>query len=614
MKKIDSLFLKQLYAVFVLNLLVLFIIALQYIKFLENIDGFFLKPYLIVTATSHFFLIGALPLLFSLLIYFTTLSKIVTKTINIILSVFILIVVKLDATIFEQFRYHISPIVLKLVFGKRASDIFQFSFTNIVLALLFIVGLVLLQLFFYFLSNKKVNQNSNLRLKPTLVLFTLFVLLSNVIYAWSDANYFRPVTQFKNVFPLYYPLTADSLMMKLNLVDEEKIRRNEKMAIDSEAKNIKYPLNAITAKKSNTQKNILYIVIDSWRKDFMSEQITPNIYKFSKNCQLFQNHSSGSNMTTGGIFTIFYGIPATYYDTFTGQQIAPVFISELQKQNYEMLIFSSSNLENPPFNRNVFANVPNLELFTTGETPSERDSEINKKWLSNIEKTDNKKPFFGFLFYDSAHGFDYPKNYKLPFSPSLSEVNFLDLNDDYNPKQLINRYKNSLHFVDSLVGEVLLNLDKKGVLKNTIVVITSDHGQEFNDNKKGYWQHGGNFSDYQIGVPMLVFDASKAPKIQSQQTLHYDIVPTMMKNYLGIKNNFIDYSFGQDLYQPCHREGFICGYNQRFAIIEKNQIINIYPSGLFDATDKKLNALDDSKINYDRVSTELKNMNRFYKK
>ena len=614
MKKIDSLFLKQLYAVFVLNLLVLFIIALQYIKFLENIDGFFLKPYLIVTATSHFFLIGALPLLFSLLIYFTTLSKIVTKTINIILSVFILIVVKLDATIFEQFRYHISPIVLKLVFGKRASDIFQFSFTNIVLALLFIVGLVLLQLFFYFLSNKKVNQNSNLRLKPTLVLFTLFVLLSNVIYAWSDANYFRPVTQFKNVFPLYYPLTADSLMMKLNLVDEEKIRRNEKMAIDSEAKNIKYPLNAITAKKSNTQKNILYIVIDSWRKDFMSEQITPNIYKFSKNCQLFQNHSSGSNMTTGGIFTIFYGIPATYYDTFTGQQIAPVFISELQKQNYEMLIFSSSNLENPPFNRNVFANVPNLELFTTGETPSERDSEINKKWLSNIEKTDNKKPFFGFLFYDSAHGFDYPKNYKLPFSPSLSEVNFLDLNDDYNPKQLINRYKNSLHFVDSLVGEVLLNLDKKGVLKNTIVVITSDHGQEFNDNKKGYWQHGGNFSDYQIGVPMLVFDASKAPKIQSQQTLHYDIAPTMMKNYLGIENNFIDYSFGQDLYQPCHREGFICGYNQRFAIIEKNQIINIYPSGLFDATDKKLNALDDSKINYDRVSTELKNMNRFYKK
>ncbi|MBK9224510.1 MAG: sulfatase-like hydrolase/transferase [Flavobacterium sp.] len=91
-------------------------------------------------------------------------------------------------------------------------------------------------------------------------------------------------------------------------------------------------------------------------------------------------------------------------------------------------------------------------------------------------------------------------------------MNFLDLNDDYNPKQLINRYKNSLHFVDSLVGKVLLNLEKRGSLKNTIVVITSDHGQEFNDNKKGYWQHGGNFSDYQIGVPLLVFDASKTPK------------------------------------------------------------------------------------------------------
>jgi len=614
MKKIDSLFLKQLYAVFVLNLLVLFIIALQYIKFLENIDGFFLKPFLIVTATSHFFLIGALPLLFSLLIYFTTQSKIVTKAINIILSVFILVVVKLDATIFEQFRYHISPIVLKLVFGKRASDIFQFSFTNIVLALLFVTGLFLLQFLFYFLSNKKVNQDTNLRVKSTLLLFTLFMLFSNIIYAWSDANYFRPVTQFKNVFPLFYPLTADSLMLKLNLVDEEKIRRNEKMDIDNEAKNIKYPLKSIISENSNLNKNILYIVIDSWRNDFMSEQITPNIFKFSKNCQVYQNHLSGSNMTTGGIFTIFYGIPATYYDTFTGQQIAPVLINELQKQNYEMLIYSSSNLENPPFNRNVFANVKNLELFTNGETPSERDNEINKKWLSHIEKQDGKKPFFGFLFYDSAHGFDYPNNYKLPFNPSLSEVNFLDLTGDYDPRLLINRYKNSLHFVDSLVGEVLSNLEKKRILKNTILVITSDHGQEFNDNKKGYWQHGGNFSNYQIGVPMMIFDATKTPQIHHQQTLHYDIAPTIMKNYLGVKNNSVDYSFGQDLFQPSKRDGFICGYNQRFAIIEKDQIINIYPSGLFDATDKKLNALNDDKINYDRVSKELKNMNRFYKK
>jgi membrane-anchored protein YejM (alkaline phosphatase superfamily) len=354
-------------------------------------------------------------------------------------------------------------------------------------------------------------------------------------------------------------------------------------------------------------------VIDTWRNGFMNAQITPNIYEFSKRCQIYTNHFSGSNMTTGGVFSLMYGIPATYFDTFTGQKIPPVLITELQKQQYQLEILSSSNLENPPFNRNAFSNIPNLRLFSKGKKPSERDEEINNLWLSGFHKFDKKKPFFGFLFYDAAHGFDYPKDYSLVVKPSLSEVNYLELDDDYDPTLLINRYKNSLHYIDGLIGKVLRQLEEKGVLENTIIVITADHGQEFNDNKKGYWLHGGNFSKYQIEVPMLLFDASKISKTYNQKTIHYDIAPTIMKNYLGVINNSFDYCFGHDLFNPIPRSSFVCGYNQRFAIIEEKQITNIYPSGLFDVTDQQLNTLDDAYINYDLVSKELKGMNRFYK-
>ena len=82
---------------------------------------------------------------------------------------------------------------------------------------------------------------------------------------------------------------------------------------------------------------------------------------------------------------------------------------------------------------------------------------------------------------------------------------------------------------------------------------------------------------------------------------------------MGVKNKVFDYSFGHDLFNPIARTSFICGYNQRFAIIEKKQITNIYPSGLFDVTDQQLNPLDDAHINYDLVSKEMKAMNRFYK-
>lgn len=603
---------KQLYLVFLFNLVLLLFIALQYTSFLENIDGFFLKLYLGITTASHFFLIGILPLLLSLLVFYLTKSSKVTQGVNIVLSTFILVVVKLDAVIFEQFRYHISPIVLKLVFGKRSSDIFQFSTTNIVIAVLFIIALFGLQFFFFYLAKKVLLKKSQLKVKITMVGFVLFLLTSHLVYAWSDANYFRPVTQIKNVFPVFYPLTADKLMMNLGLVDLEKARQNEKMQVATTANTVQYPLQPIVS-ENPSKKNILYLVIDTWRNGYMNAQITPNIYEFSKRCQVYTNHLSGSNMTTGGVFSLMYGIPATYFDTFTGQKIAPVLTTELQKQNYQMQILSSSNLENPPFNRNAFANIPNLRLFSKGEKPSERDIEINDIWLNNFDKFDKQKPFFGFLFYDAAHGFDYPKDYPLAVKPSLSEVNYLELDDDYDPALLINRYKNSLHFIDGLIGKVLQQLEEKGVLNNTIIVITSDHGQEFNDNKKGYWQHGGNFSDYQIHVPMMVFDASKAAKTYTQQTLHYDIAPTILQHYLGVKNKVFDYSFGHDLFNPIARTSFICGYNQRFAIIEKKQITNIYPSGLFDVTDQQLNPLDDAHINYDLVSKEMKAMNRFYK-
>lgn len=603
---------KQLYLVFLFNLVLLLFIALQYTSFLENIDGFFLKLYLGITTASHFFLIGILPLLLSLLVFFLTKSNSITKGVNVVLSTFILVVVKLDAVIFEQFRYHISPIVLKLVFGKRSSDIFQFSTTNIVIAVLFIIALFGLQFFFFYLAKKVLLKKSQLKVKITMVGFVLFLLTSHLVYAWSDANYFRPVTQIKNVFPVFYPLTADKLMMNLGLVDLEKARQNEKMQVATTANTVQYPLQPIVS-ENPSKKNILYLVIDTWRNGYMNAQITPNIYEFSKRCQVYTNHLSGSNMTTGGVFSLMYGIPATYFDTFTGQKIAPVLTTELQKQQYQMQILSSSNLENPPFNRNAFANIPNLRLFSKGEKPSERDIEINDIWLNNFDKFNKQKPFFGFLFYDAAHGFDYPKDYPLAVKPSLSEVNYLELDDDYDPALLINRYKNSLHFIDGLIGKVLKQLEEKGVLNNTIIVITSDHGQEFNDNKKGYWQHGGNFSDYQIHVPMMVFDASKAAKTYTQQTLHYDIAPTILQHYLGVKNKVFDYSFGHDLFNPIVRTSFICGYNQRFAIIEKKQITNIYPSGLFDVTDQQLNPLDDEHINYDLVSKEMKAMNRFYK-
>ena len=604
-------FLKQLYIQVVFNFIILVLLALPYLSYIENNNEVKAKIYFFATTFSHFFLLAVIPFLFAILLYSITKSTKVAGIIYSFLTVLLLVILKIDVNIFSQFRYHISPIVLSLLFGKRSSDIFQFSDANTITAVLFLVGIVALQFFIYFISKKILSRNLNLQIAKTVSIFIICLLYSHFMFAWAYANHYRPVLQYKNVYPAFFPLTAGSLMTKLGLVNQELIEKNKNISQNQSQNIIKYPLKPIVSIPLETKKDILFIVIDSWRFDCLSREITPNLIQFAAQSQVFTNHQSGSNMTTGGVFSLFYGIPATYYDSFTGIEKSPVLIDELQKQNYEINVFSSSTLENPAFNRNVFSKIEKLRLYSDGDSPDERDQDITHDWLLNFSKRNSSKPSFDFIFYDAAHGFDYPESYKIPFKPSLEEVDYLAFNDNYDATAFINRYKNSLHFIDKEIGKVLEHLRKEKKLQNTIIVITGDHGQEFNDNKKGYWQHGGNFSKFQIQVPMLIYDADRVAQQYSHLTLHYDIVPMIMQNYLGVKNNLSDYSVGQNIFDNKKRDWFVSGYNQKYSVIESDKITNIYASGSFDITDLQLNTLNQD-LNYEVIQRAFTETNKFY--
>lgn len=608
-----NLFSKQLCLANFFNFLLVIFLGVKYLKYTENLSGFITYFYIFSSLITHFFILNCVPLLLSLLFSFFTKSKSLSKLIFSLLSILIILYLQIDILVFSQFRYHLSPIVFKLVFGKRATDIFHFSTINTTIAILYLIGLILLEILILYFSSKLSKKLPNLKIKLILVIIGFLLVGTNFIYAWADANRYRPIAQMKNIYPVFYPLTSESLFRKLNLINKQEIEKNTLLSRSYSKSLINYPLKPILSDNSQ-KKNIIFIVIDSWRFNCMTENITPHIFELSKRSQVFQNHKSGSNMTTGGIFSLFYAIPATYYDNFTGLQVSPVFFNEILKQGYTLSILSSSTLENPPFNKNVFSGIKNLRLESNGNSPSERDKDIYNEWIKFINGYDSKEntPFFSFLFFDSAHGFDYPSDFQVKFKPTLDEVNYIALNDDYNPIPFYNRYKNSLNYIDGLIGNILKKLEEKNLLETSIIVITGDHGQEFNDNKKGYWQHGGNFSDYQIGTPLIVFDSSRPAKTYTHLTLHYDIIPTLMNTVLGVTNQYYNYSVGQNLFDCKNRNWFICGYNQKYAIIEKNMIINVYSSGMYDVVDKKLNPVNENTVDFSVIKDAVIENSRFY--
>lgn len=75
-----------------------------------------------------------------------------------------------------------------------------------------------------------------------------------------------------------------------------------------------------------------------------------------------------------------------------------------------------------------------------------------------LEQRDRSKPYFGFLFYDSAHAADFPSSMTPPFTPYWERVDHIKLNNDFDPEPYHNRYRNALYYADSLIGKVLEQL------------------------------------------------------------------------------------------------------------------------------------------------------------
>ncbi|MEO7793622.1 MAG: sulfatase-like hydrolase/transferase, partial [Thermoanaerobaculia bacterium] len=64
-------------------------------------------------------------------------------------------------------------------------------------------------------------------------------------------------------------------------------------------------------------------------------------------------------------------------------------------------------------------------------------------------------------------------------------------------------YDGDISYTDAKLGEFFAGFERSGLLADSIVIVTSDHGEQFWEN--GSWGHGQNLHDHQIHVPLLVY-------------------------------------------------------------------------------------------------------------
>ena len=99
-------------------------------------------------------------------------------------------------------------------------------------------------------------------------------------------------------------------------------------------------------------------------------------------------------------------------------------------------------------------------------------------------------------------------------------LNFIDAHRPYAPpkpwderltvgRQQVDRYDQSLAYLDNQLAGLLADLERRGQLGNTLVIVTSDHGEQFGNH--GLFGHGNGLYRRLVRVPLILWWPGKVP-------------------------------------------------------------------------------------------------------
>ena len=145
---------------------------------------------------------------------------------------------------------------------------------------------------------------------------------------------------------------------------------------------------------------------------------------------------------------------------------------------------------------------------------------INGAFLDWLSRRRTDRPFFAFLNYFDAHAPYIPPPGHVghfgirPVKPADYQVlvDFVGMNKNLITKRhfLLARdcYHDCIAFLDEQLGRLLNELQGQGLLENTDLIITSDHGEEFGEH--AFFGHAHNTNLDAIGVPLVIL-SPRAP-------------------------------------------------------------------------------------------------------
>ncbi|KXU94044.1 membrane protein [Stenotrophomonas sp. DDT-1] len=520
-------------------------IALGNVPLRDNPGGSPGLAYLAIALPGHLLAFGALAGLLPLLLGLWPRTARTLSISAVLLQGLWLCLLLVDAKVFTLYRFHLNAMVVNMVFGGALQDQVALSWKTWLQVALLVAAVFAAEGLLAWACWKLLPAvPRRRRVLQAWAAVALLMAGGQVATAYYDARGDRDVIAQWNYLPWAQPITAKSFMRRLGVVSQQQAGLP-----DPRHAQLQYPLHPLRCQNPH-RPNVLMVVLESLRQDVLTPQLMPNTLALAQDARVFDQHFSTGNATRYGLFGLLYGLPGGYWPSMLDEQRGSQLFQVLGQQGYDLHLYGSAPLYSPEFDRTAFADVRDqLHQGPSALKSDGRDRAIISALQQDIRASQAaQRPWFGFVFLDSTHApYHMPDGYPPVATPMAADIDFLKFGPEHDPTPELNRYRTAVHYADSLIGSLLDDLRAQGLAEDTIVLVTGDHAEEFNDLKLNYWGHNGNFSDYQLQVPFVLHWPGRAAGRDARTSSHEDWVPTLMRHALGCENALSDYSTGQDL-------------------------------------------------------------------
>jgi arylsulfatase A-like enzyme len=308
------------------------------------------------------------------------------------------------------------------------------------------------------------------------------------------------------------------------------------------------------ARQPGPMRPVVLIVVDTLRADrlgawgYTERPTSPHLDAWLSRARVYEHGFSTSPWTLPSMASLYTGRWTVNHgagrleqhpDAPTATPLRPelpTLAERFQAAGYATGAIVTNTFLAPVFG--VARGFSDYDFEAAGVTRSRRADEVVRRAFVWIDLHADR-PFLLFVhFFDPHMAYDAPPPFRGRFSKGLGKTLSEPVVDvgrlraeagslpDADRRLVAAAYDEEVAFVDSQLGVLLDGLEQRGVLRNALVVLTADHGEELFDH--GGFEHGHALWQEILHVPLAIWGPGVRAGRETSAVSLVDITPTLL--------------------------------------------------------------------------------------